>query len=104
MAVSRRRFFAKAGAIGATLALGRNAVAQPPVADNTELTAVEFVTGPTQKAINKALGYLARRQNDDGSLGSGNYGRNVAVCSLSGMAFMTAAGVTSQRRRTPTYR
>ena len=101
MAISRRQFVARAGALGATYALGstfggRSCQAQPPVGDNPELTAVEFVTAPTQTAINKALGYLARRQNDDGSIGSGNYSRNVAVCALSGMAFM-AGGSTPGR-------
>jgi len=96
MAMNRRQFVAEMGAVGAAFSIGRFATAQPPVAGNPELTAVDFVTPPTQAAINKALGYLARRQNDDGSLGSGNYSRNVAVVSLCGMAFM-AGGSTPGR-------
>ena len=96
MAISRRHFVAKVGAVGFSAAIGRVATAQPPVSNDPELSAVDFVTPPTQEAINKALGYLARRQNDDGSLGSGNYSRNVAVCALSGMAFM-AGGSTPGR-------
>lgn len=96
MAMNRRQFVARAGALGASLAAGRLVAAQPPAPDNPELTAVDFVTAPTQSAINKALAYLARRQNEDGSFGSGNYSRNVAVCSLAGMAFM-AAGSTPGR-------
>ena len=102
---SRRQFVARLssyalGGVGIA-ATTPTLFAQPPVSDDPvsndpELSAVDLVTGPTQSAINKALGYLARRQNDDGSVGSGNYSRNVAVCSLSGMAFM-AGGSTPRR-------
>jgi hypothetical protein len=95
MAYSRRQFVAKAGAAGlAVLAGGRMAQAQ--VADNPELLAVDFITIAAQKAIDSGLGYLARRQNDDGSFGAGGYSRNVAVCGLAGMAFM-ASGSTPGR-------
>lgn len=50
----------------------------------------------TRKAIQSGLAYLKSRQNGDGSLGSGGYSRNVAVCSLAGMAFL-AQGSTPGR-------
>ncbi len=49
-----------------------------------------MVTPAAQKAIDRGLAFLAERQNDDGSFGSGGYSRNVAVCGLAGMAFMSA--------------
>jgi hypothetical protein len=50
----------------------------------------------TRKAIQSGLAYLKSRQNGDGSVGSGGYSRNVAVCSLAGMAFL-AQGSTPGR-------
>jgi prenyltransferase beta subunit len=44
----------------------------------------------TREAVARGLAYLARRQNEDGSFGVGGYSRNVAVCGLSGMAFLSA--------------
>ena len=57
---------------------------------NPESTAVDLLTPPTLKAIDKGLVFLASRQQDDGSFGSGGYSRNVGVCGLAGMAFMSA--------------
>jgi hypothetical protein len=68
----------------------------PTDGDNPERTAVEFVTAAAQRTIDRALTFLGQRQNDDGSFGSGGWGRNVAICSLSGMAFM-ASGSTPER-------
>jgi hypothetical protein len=50
----------------------------------------------THKAIESGLQYLKSQQNGDGSFGSGGYSRNVAICSLAGMAFM-ARGSTPGR-------
>ncbi|HND53778.1 MAG TPA: prenyltransferase/squalene oxidase repeat-containing protein, partial [Pirellulaceae bacterium] len=44
----------------------------------------------TIDAVRKGLEFLARAQNDDGSFGSGLYSRNVGVCSLAGLAWMSA--------------
>jgi squalene cyclase len=63
---------------------------------NPEMTAADFLTPPTIKAIEKGLAFLASRQQDDGSFGSGGYSRNVGVCGLAGMAFL-AAGNTPGR-------
>ena len=42
----------------------------------------------TERAVDRGLAYLADHQNEDGSFGTGGYGRNVAVVGLAGMAFM----------------
>jgi len=64
--------------------------------DDHEQTAGQLITRETDRAIDRGLAYLAARQHDDGSFGSGGYSRNVAVCALSGMAFMSA-GSTPNR-------
>jgi hypothetical protein len=48
------------------------------------------VTPEAQRAIAAGLGWLARRQNSDGSFGSRTYRRNIAVTSLSGLALMSS--------------
>jgi hypothetical protein len=63
---------------------------------NPEKTAGEMITPATIKAVERGLAYLAARQQEDGSLGSGGYSRNVAVGALAGMAFM-ASGSTPGR-------
>jgi squalene cyclase len=56
-----------------------------------EERAVEVVTPETDAAIERGLEWLASRQNEDGSFGTGgNYSRNVAVPALCGMAFLSA--------------
>ena len=61
-----------------------------------EATASDLLTPATLKAIEKGLAFLASREQDDGSFGSGGYSRNVGVCGLAGMAFL-AAGSTPGR-------
>ncbi len=70
----------------------------PRIPRTVETSGLEFVTPECQKAIEKGLAYLAVRQNDDGSFGSGNKRRNVAVTGLGGMAFL-AAGHTPRGGR-----
>lgn len=60
---------------------------------DTEVRAAELITPETQKAIDHGLRFLARQQHDDGSFGGGGYSRNVAVCGLAGMAFMSGGSV-----------
>lgn len=59
-------------------------------ADDAAVPAAGLMSPATQVAIDRGLEYLASRQNEDGSFGSGGYSRNVAVCGLVGMAFMSA--------------
>jgi hypothetical protein len=39
--------------------------------------------------LEKGLAFLATRQTDDGALATDGYGRNVAVCALAGMAWLS---------------
>nr|WP_240907039.1 prenyltransferase/squalene oxidase repeat-containing protein [Paludisphaera rhizosphaerae] len=50
----------------------------------------ELVTPEADRAIQNGLAWLARQQQADGSFGSGTYRGNIAVTSLSGLAFMAA--------------
>lgn len=60
--------------------------------DNTDL-----VTPLAQQATDQGLAYLATRQHEDGSFGSGSlYRRNVGITALCGMAFL-AGGHTPNR-------
>jgi len=56
----------------------------------------ELITAETAKSIERGLAFLADRQLEDGSFGTRGYARNVAVCGLSGMAFL-ASGSTPGR-------
>ncbi len=47
------------------------------------------ITPATRAAIDKGLAWLAERQNDDGSFGTGPHRGNVGICGLCGMAMMT---------------
>jgi len=94
--IDRRKFLAKATAVGLSAGfLSSRAWGQQSTPD-TEMTAVDLITSDTERAINRALVFLSRRQNDDGSFGSGEYSRNVAIAALAGMAFMSG-GSTPRR-------
>lgn len=87
--IDRRGFLAQAAVYGIGAAvLPRALFAQGSTVD-PELSAADLITPETQRAIDRGLAYLAARQNDDGSFGNSGYSRNVAVCSLAGMAFMS---------------
>jgi squalene cyclase len=57
---------------------------------NPERTGVDMITPEADAAIARGLNFLAERQREDGSLGSGGYARNTAVCGLVGLALMSA--------------
>jgi hypothetical protein len=78
---SRRSFVAAIAAIAGTRSL---------IAASPERNAARLLTEPAQAAIDRGLAYLAKRQQDDGAFGGSGYGRNVAVCSLAGMAFLSS--------------
>ncbi len=50
--------------------------------------AAEMVTPAVERAVRQGLDWLTRQQAEDGSFGSGSYRGNLAVTSLSGLAFM----------------
>ena len=64
---------------------------EPAVPDPTQM-----ITAETSHAIKQGLTFLSERQLEDGSFGTSGYPRNVAVCALSGMAFL-ATGSTAER-------
>ncbi len=53
-----------------------------------EKTAARLFTPAAAEATERGLAFLAAQLRPDGSLGTRGYSRNVAVCSLAGMAFM----------------
>jgi prenyltransferase beta subunit len=86
-ALDRRRFLGRAAAGGLSLAcFSDHAFAQPK---DPEKSAAELITPPATRAIERGLNLLSARQDEDGSFRSGGYSRNVAICALAGMAFMS---------------
>lgn len=68
-------------------------LALPPLCQAEELTPTQhrqLITPKTTQAIDRGLTFLADRQLEDGSFGTSGYARNVAVCSLGGMAFLSS--------------
>jgi hypothetical protein len=51
------------------------------------------ITPELDDAVAKGLAYLAREQADDGSFGSGRYGKNIAVTALACLALMADGNV-----------
>ena len=102
--LSRRRFCinstaALGGGVGLASLLGSKP-AQAQVVD-TATSVPALIDIKTDLAIERALNFLASRQQDDGGFGSAGaseYAHNVGVVSLAGMAFM-AHGSTPGRGR-----
>jgi prenyltransferase beta subunit len=63
-----------------------------------EKSASDMINAAAQRSIDKGLAWLASRQNDDGGFGSGAYRGNVAICGLSGMAFMSSGSTPGRGR------
>lgn len=59
-------------------------------AADPEATARTMLTPQAKLSAEKALRYLAQSQADDGSFGRSGYGRNVGVCGLVGLAFISS--------------
>ena len=64
--------------------------------DDIELNLQSVMTSECNNAIKKGLEFLKKRQNEDGSFGTGIYSRNVAVVSLVAIA-MLCSGSTPGR-------
>jgi prenyltransferase beta subunit len=92
--LTRRRFLTHSALAGGALAAGGLAGFPSRAAEAIDST--EWIDEATDAAIKKGLEYLAGRQQADGSFPGSGYSRNLAVCSLTGMAFM-AAGSTPMR-------
>lgn len=65
-----------------------------PISD--EASRQTQITPAIEQSIERGLTYLAHRQREDGTVGTGFYDRNVGVCALTGMAFL-ASGSTPGR-------
>jgi hypothetical protein len=65
-----------------------------------ERAGAELITGDAQRAINRALEYLARKQvkvgRSKGNFGGQGYAGGVATCSLAGLGFMAAGSPPGQ--------
>ncbi len=82
-----------AAAIGLLLALASSQALPQPSAGGS---GPDAITPAAERAIGRGLTWLAGRQHDDGSFGSGPYYGNVAITALAGMAFL-ADGSTPDR-------
>ena len=58
--------------------------------DDPEKSARQMITPAAQEAIERGLNFLADRQHEDGTFGTGGHRNNVAICGLAGLAFMSA--------------
>jgi prenyltransferase beta subunit len=83
---TRRGVLRRLFAWGAVAGLGSSARAEPT---DPERLAVEFVNADAQRSIDRGLAFLAEQQHEDGSFGSSGYSRDVAVCGLAGLAFLS---------------
>jgi prenyltransferase beta subunit len=82
-----RRGFLVAGGSALTVAVAGGTLRA--ASDESERLASEMVTPEAQRVIDRGLGFLADQQHEDGSFGSSGYSRDVAVCGLAGMAFLS---------------
>ena len=60
------------------------------------ISLASLITPPTTQAIDNGLKFLAERQLEEGSFGTSGYARNVAVCGLSGMAFLSSGSTPTR--------
>ncbi|MBL8763285.1 MAG: terpene cyclase/mutase family protein [Phycisphaerae bacterium] len=66
----------------------RNLDGRPSGASAQNRALADEMTPELVESVSRALTYLAKQQNDDGSFGGGRYGKNVAVTALACLAFM----------------
>ncbi len=59
-------------------------------AESPESKAALLLTEAAQTAIDRGLTWLTKRQGADGAFSGSGYSRNVAVCSLAGLAFLSS--------------
>jgi hypothetical protein len=85
----RRTFLARSAAFGLGCCGIRRVACSQDSAPDPRDAGENLMTPETHQAIKAGLSYLKARQNDDGSFGTGGYSRNVAICSLAGMAFLS---------------
>ena len=86
-AVRASRSLVTHGVLGCAFLLAASAAAAEKA--DPEKSAATMITVAAQRSVEKGLAWLASRQNDDGTLGTGNYRGSVAICGLAGMAFLS---------------
>jgi hypothetical protein len=95
--LSRRRLLANSAAITLATAFSRQLWAQAPPANDRS---ADLITPEAQRAIDRGLAWLAKRQvtsgREEGALGHSGYQGGVAVCSLAGLAFMCSGSPPGQ--------
>ena len=85
----RRAFLATCAGAGLSFPWGPSHGWAEPETDLPDREA-ELMTPLAKEAIRDGFAYLASRQNEDGSFGvTVTYGRNVGVCALAGLAFLS---------------
>src|SRR5690606_38468851 len=72
--------------------LALTALAAPVAAAEERVT----INEPTRRAIDRALEYLARKQNTDGSWSESRYPHNTAITSFALLAFLTQGHLPGQ--------
>jgi hypothetical protein len=94
--LSRRTLFASAAASAAAAFVSRPSRAQTPDAGRS----ADLITLETQRAIDRGLAWLAKRQltsgRNEGAFGHAGYAGGVAVTSLAGLAFMCSGSPPGQ--------
>ena len=87
----RHRLLLIAVFLAAAVSAPRPVRGEPKIPRTVETSGVRLMTKDTRRAIDRGLRWLAARHNDDGAFGVGRgYGRNVAVVSLAGIAFLSS--------------
>lgn len=81
-----RRHFLRGAAVAFVAGSYRNCARS----QTSVIPANDLLDDRTSAALKSGHKFLAARQQDDGAFGSGGYRGNVAVCSLAGMALMSA--------------
>ena len=73
---------------------------EKPARIDPERAGAELITPNAQRAINRALQYMARKQikvgRGKGAFGTTGYSSGVATCSLAGLGFMAAGSPPGQ--------
>lgn len=107
--ITRRRLLLAAAGIGTGVALGGHTTWADETADvattpafrpEPQRAGTELITADAQRAIARAIAFLKAKQvtagRGKGCFGAGGYASGVAVCSLSGLAFMTAGSAPGE--------
>ena len=86
---TRRRFLSHAALVAAGIGFAPRVLSAQNGPLDPAQAAAQLIKPETQTAIDRGLAWLAARQNEDGAFGGTGYGRNVAVVSLAGLAFLS---------------